>query len=63
MSEVGLKYNGLGHIVGIPARDLTPEEIEELGGEQFLLSRQNGHGGKMYSKPPIAKQSKKQGGK
>ena len=44
----GLHYRGLGHISGIPARDLTPEEVEAYGGLEYLLSRQNGHGGMMF---------------
>jgi len=34
-----LKYRGQGDFrAGIPARDLTDEEVEKFGGERFLLS-------------------------
>jgi hypothetical protein len=33
-----LKYNGEGFLYGIPARDLTDEEVQQYGGEKFLLS-------------------------
>jgi hypothetical protein len=33
-----LFYNGSGFRVGIPSRDLTGKEIEDFGGEAFLLS-------------------------
>ena len=34
-----LKYiKGSGFVVPIPARDLTDEEVERFGGEEFLLS-------------------------
>ena len=32
-----LKYIGDGFIVGIPARDLSDEEVEQLGGEKYLV--------------------------
>lgn len=32
-----LKYNGKGYIPGIPARDLTDDEVEKYGGEDELL--------------------------
>lgn len=32
-----LKYIGKGFIPGIPARDIRDDEIEKLGGEEFLL--------------------------
>lgn len=33
-----LKYNiGSGFIVGVPARDLSDEEVEKYGGEEFLI--------------------------
>ena len=35
---VALKYIGGGaFIVGLPARDLSEDEVEELGGEEVLL--------------------------
>lgn len=38
-NEVELVYIGGGSFVpGIPARDLTPDEVKEYGGEKFLLS-------------------------
>lgn len=33
-----LKYNGAGYYPGIPTRDLTDEEVEKYGGEEFLLA-------------------------
>jgi hypothetical protein len=33
-----LKYIGDGFIPGIPARDLTDEEVKKYGGGKFLLS-------------------------
>ena len=33
-----LKYNGAGYYPGVPTRDLTDEEVEKYGGEEFLLS-------------------------
>ena len=33
-----LKYNGNGFLPGIPARDLTDDEVKELGGEKKLLA-------------------------
>jgi hypothetical protein len=32
-----LKYIGKGFIVGIPARDLTKDEVKKYGGVKFLL--------------------------
>ncbi len=40
-----LKYIGKGFIVGIPARDLTNEEVKKHGGVKFLLSTG------LYAKP------------
>ena len=33
-----LKYIGDSFYYGVPARDLTDEEVEKYGGEKFLLS-------------------------
>jgi len=33
-----LKYIGDGFIPGIPARDLSAEEVKQYGGEKYLLS-------------------------
>jgi len=33
-----LIHNGKGFIPGIPARDLTDEEVKEFGGEKKLLA-------------------------
>ena len=33
-----LIYNGKGFLPGIPARDLTDEEVKEFGGEKKLLA-------------------------
>lgn len=32
-----LKWNGKGTIEGVPARDLTEEEVRWYGGEQWLV--------------------------
>ena len=32
-----LKYNGKGFIPGIPARDLTDDEVKKYGGTKYLL--------------------------
>lgn len=40
-TELGLVYTGAGagaFFAGIPARDLTPAEVEKYGGEEFLLA-------------------------
>lgn len=34
---MGLNYVGGGFLPGVPARDLTDEEVEEHGGERALL--------------------------
>jgi hypothetical protein len=33
-----LKYNGEGFLYGVPARDLTDEEVQKYGGEKLLLA-------------------------
>ena len=45
----GLRYVGTGFVVGVPARDLTAEEVEEYGGAEVLLAVVDLHtGGAMY---------------
>ena len=53
-----LKYNGKGWLPGIPARDLTDEEVKEYGGEMKLLAT------KLYEKeaPKKAHKPKKEEG-
>ena len=34
--KIGLSYVGPGFYVGVPARDLTPEEVEQHGGVKQL---------------------------
>ena len=34
----GLKYVGNGFLPGVPAKDLTPEQVELYGGEKALLA-------------------------
>lgn len=34
--KIGLLYVGPGFYAGVPARDLTPEEVEEHGGVKQL---------------------------
>ena len=48
-----LKYIGKGFIVGIPARDLTAEEVKKHGGEKVLVDTG------LYAKPksPAKKRS------
>lgn len=43
--SIELKYVGAGFVPGIPARDLTAEEVKEFGGEKFLLETG------LYNKP------------
>ena len=45
MMKVGLKYIGNGSLRGIPAGDLSVEEVEKYGGEDYLIST------KLYAKP------------
>ena len=47
-----LKYNGSGFLVGIPARDLTDDEVKKYGGTKFLLSLG------LYEKPKKKKEVK-----
>ena len=34
----GLKYVGSGFLPGVPAKDLTPEQVELYGGEKTLIA-------------------------
>lgn len=53
-----LKYVGGGaFLIGVPARDLTDEEIEELGLDRKILIESG-----LYEEEP-EKHEKKQGGK
>ena len=54
---MSLVYVGQQVIIGIPARNLTDEEVERYGGEKYLLSTG------LYKKPPDTKKkaSKKDG--
>lgn len=45
MNEIKLVYTGHGFVPGIPARDLTGEEVEQYGGEKYLIETGQ------YSKP------------
>ena len=47
-----LKYIGKGFIVGIPARDLSDDDVKKYGGEKFLLSLG------LYTKPKKKKEIK-----
>jgi hypothetical protein len=38
MSDGSLYYNGSGFRPGIPGRDLSPAEVKEFGGSEFLIS-------------------------
>lgn len=33
-----LRYRGAGFVLGVPARDLTDEEVKAAGGEKALLA-------------------------
>lgn len=33
-----LKYKGNKYLLGVPARDLTDDEVEKFGGEEALLA-------------------------
>ncbi len=51
--EIGLVYTGAGmgaFFAGIPARDLTPVEVEKYGGEAFILALG------LYEKPAPVKE-------
>jgi hypothetical protein len=49
-----LKYSGDGFLVGVPARDLTDEEVKAAGGEKRLLASG------LYVKPEAPKEPKAQ---
>ena len=48
-----LKFIGNGFIPGIPARDLTDEEVKKYGGEKLLISKG------LWEKPKPKKEKKK----
>jgi len=52
-----LKYIGQAFILGIPARDLSDEEVEEYGGEAFLVG--SGLYEKVEAMPPANKMKTK----
>lgn len=35
---MALHWNGTGFVMGVPAKDLTDQEVEWYGGEEYLLS-------------------------
>ena len=47
-----LKYIGNGFIPGIPARDLSDEEVKKYGGEKLLISTG------LFEKPKPKKEKK-----
>jgi len=52
----GLRYVGKGWADGIPARDLTAEEVEKYGGAEFLLDIIDANTGRpMYEEAETAK--------
>lgn len=52
-NETGLIYIGAGNwLPGIPARDLTVQEVKDLGGEKALIETG------LYAKPPKAEKEK-----
>lgn len=34
----GLKWNGMGFMLSVPARDLNEKEVEQYGGKEYLLN-------------------------
>jgi hypothetical protein len=52
-----LKYEGNSILPGVPARDLTAEEVEQYGGEKFLI------GTGLYKATTPEKSDKKKEGK
>jgi len=44
--RIGLRYVGPGWVPGVPARDLTADEVEAYGGEVFLLGVESVHTGR-----------------
>ena len=41
LRKIALRYTGAGRgafLAGVPARDLTTDEVERLGGRSFLLA-------------------------
>ena len=50
-----LIYIGKGFLNGLPARNLTDDEVEALGGEKVLLATG------LYKKPGIEKEEVKHG--
>ena len=56
----GLNYVGSGFLPGVPAKDLTPEQAEQYGGEKALIASG------LYTKPvdekaqPAAKKADKE---
>ena len=45
MMKLGLRYVGNGSLHGIPAGDLSIEEVKKYGGEDYLISTG------LYAKP------------
>ena len=48
-TETGLKYIGVGCHLDVPARDLTPDEVERYGREWLLSLHCPNTGGPMYA--------------
>ena len=53
----GLKYIGKGSIRDVPADDLSEEEVEKYGGEDYLIAT------KLYEKPKAKANKMRVGGK
>ena len=53
----GLKYVGNGSLRGVPADDLSAEEVKKYGGEDYLIAT------KLYAKPRPRVNKKLLGGK
>lgn len=51
-TDTGLIYNGKGWLPGIPARDLTAEEVKNYGGKEILIASGN------YEEPIVVKPTK-----
>lgn len=54
-SNDGLRYLGGGSLIGVPARDLTPDEVKEFGKARLLSSGLYATFKKVYVPKPSTK--------